>query len=321
MSIAVLEFEKPLAELEDRIDALMRLDAAGSADHSRELLSLRRKLTASKKAIYSKLTPWQRVQLARHPFRPYSLDYISRICTDFLEFHGDRRFADDPAIVGGFARIDGTPVMMIGTQKGRNVKENVFRNFGCPTPEGYRKALRLMKVAELAGLPIVTLIDTPGAYPGVGAEERHIGEAIAVNLREMFGLKVPVISFVIGEGGSGGALGLGVANKVFLLENSYYSIITPEGCAAILWKDRAYSEQAAAALKLTADELLKLGLIDGVIREPVGGAHHNYDKAAAFLKLEILEQLKALSGMSSDELIDQRYHHFRDVKYFGEAKV
>ena len=321
MSIAVLEFEKPLAELEDRIDALMQLDANGSEDHSKELLSLRRKLTGAKKSIYSKLTPWQRVQLARHPYRPYSLDYISRICTDFLEFHGDRRFADDPAIVGGFARIDGIPVMMIGTQKGRNVKENVFRNFGCPNPEGYRKALRLMKVAELAGLPIVTLIDTPGAYPGVGAEERHIGEAIAVNLREMFGLKVPVISFVIGEGGSGGALGLGVANKVFLLENAYYSIITPEGCAAILWKDRAYSEQAAAALKLTAGELLKLGLIDGVIQEPVGGAHHNYDKAAAYLKLEILKQLEALSDLSSDALIEQRYHHFRDVKYFGEAKA
>ena len=321
MSIAVLEFEKPLAELEDRIDALMMLDARGSEDHSKELRTLRRKLTASKKAIYSQLTPWQRVQLARHPYRPYSLDYISRICTDFLEFHGDRRFADDPAIVGGFAKIDGVPVMMIGTQKGRNVKENVFRNFGCPNPEGYRKALRLMKVAELAGVPVVTLIDTPGAYPGVGAEERHIGEAIAVNLREMFGLKVPVISFVIGEGGSGGALGLGVANKVFLLENAYYSIITPEGCAAILWKDRAYSEQAAAALKLTADELLKLGLIDGVIQEPVGGAHHNYDKAAAYLKLEITRQLDELSGLSSDKLVEQRYHHFRDVKYFGEAEA
>ena len=320
MSIAVLEFEKPLAELEDRIDLLMQLDARGSEDHSKELRTLRRKLTASKKAIYSQLTPWQRVQLARHPFRPYSLDYISRICTDFMEFHGDRRFADDPAIVGGFAKIDGIPVMMIGTQKGRNVKENVFRNFGCPNPEGYRKALRLMKVAELAGLPIVTLIDTPGAYPGVGAEERHIGEAIAVNLREMFGLKVPVISFVIGEGGSGGALGLGVANKVFLLENAYYSIITPEGCAAILWKDRAYSEQAAAALKLTADELLKLGLIDGVIPEPVGGAHHNYDKAAAYLKLEIMKQLAELAPMSADELVEQRYHHFRDVAYYGEAK-
>jgi len=212
------------------------------------------------------------------------------------------------------------PVMMIGTQKGRNVKENVFRNFGCPNPEGYRKALRLMKVAELAGLPIVTLIDTPGAYPGVGAEERHIGEAIAVNLREMFGLKVPVISFVIGEGGSGGALGLGVANKIFLLENSYYSIITPEGCAAILWKDRAFSEQAAAALKLTADELLKLGLIDGVIQEPVGGAHHNYDKAAAYLKLEIMKQLAELAPMSPEALVEQRYHHFRDVAYYGEAK-
>ncbi|MBR3506391.1 MAG: acetyl-CoA carboxylase carboxyltransferase subunit alpha [Lentisphaeria bacterium] len=321
MSIAVLEFEKPLAELEDRIDALMRMDAVGSGDHSKELRSLRRKLTEAKKSVYANLTPWQRVQLARHPYRPYSLDYISRICTDFMEFHGDRRFADDPAIVGGFARIDGVPVMMIGTQKGRNVKENVFRNFGCPNPEGYRKALRLMKVAELAGLPIVTLIDTPGAYPGVGAEERHIGEAIAVNLREMFGLKVPVISFVIGEGGSGGALGLGVANKVFLLENAYYSIITPEGCAAILWKDRAYSEQAAAALKLTADELLKLGLIDGVIQEPVGGAHHNYDKAAAYLKLEIVKQLEELSGMSPDELVEQRYRHFRDVKYFGEAEA
>ena len=320
MSIAVLEFEKPLAELEDRIDALMMLDARGSEDHSKELRTLRRKLTASKKAIYSQLTPWQRVQLARHPYRPYSLDYISRICTDFMEFHGDRRFADDPAIVGGFAKIDGVPVMMIGTQKGRNVKENVFRNFGCPNPEGYRKALRLMKVAELAGLPIVTLIDTPGAYPGVGAEERHIGEAIAVNLREMFGLKVPVISFVIGEGGSGGALGLGVANKIFLLENSYYSIITPEGCAAILWKDRAFSEQAAAALKLTADELLKLGLIDGVIQEPVGGAHHNYDKAAAYLKLEILKQLAELAPMSPEALVEQRYHHFRDVAYYGEAK-
>ena len=320
MADIILDFEKPIEQMAAR-QAELEEALSSNPEIAGELKTLKKLINETKAAIYSNLTPWQRVQLARHPNRPYTLDYIERIFTDFMEFHGDRRFADDPAVVCGFAKLDGRPVMVIGTQKGRNTKENVFRNFGCPNPEGYRKALRLMKVAELAGLPIVTLIDTPGAYPGVGAEERHIGEAIAVNLREMFGLKVPVISFVIGEGGSGGALGLGVANRIFLLENAYYSISTPEGCAAILWKDRAYSEQAAAALKLTADELLKLGLIDGVIREPVGGAHHNYDKAAAYLKLEILKQLGELSGLSSDELVDQRYHHFRDVKYFGEAKA
>ena len=271
--------------------------------------------------IYGSLTSWQRVQLARHPNRPYTLDYIERICTDFLEFHGDRRYADDAAIVGGFAKIDGKPVMVIGTQKGRNTKDNVMRNFGCPHPEGYRKALRLMQVAELAKVPIVTFIDTPGAFPGVASEERHIGEAIAVNLRDMFALTVPILCIVIGEGGSGGALGIGVGNKVMIMENAYYSVITPEGCAAILWKDRAYSAKAAEALRLTAKDLLQLNLVDGVIPEPLGGAHKDYDSAAAEIKKVVLAELAEMEKMTPEELVNQRYERFRKIEFFTEKNV
>lgn len=327
MTTIALDFEKPLEELEKKIADLEQIEARAREEGQernpevvQELRTLRRQLVKERKDIYGKLSPWQRVQLARHPNRPYTLDYISRIFTNFMEFHGDRRYSDDPAIVGGFAQFNGKPVMVIGTQKGRNTKENVFRNFGCPHPEGYRKANRLMKLADLARVPIITFIDTPGAYPGIAAEERHIGEAIAVNLRDMFALEVPVICVVIGEGGSGGALAIGVGNRVFLLENSYYSVITPEGCAAILWKDRSYAPKAAAALKLTADELVKLKLIDGVIPEPLGGAHLDYDKAARFLKTFLAKQLAELSKESPTALKAQRYDRFRNIAFYRDVE-
>ncbi len=320
MSVVTLEFEKPIAELEAKLAEWESLSSSSHIDTTEEVNALKAKIDAMKKTIYGTLTPWQRVQLARHPNRPYTLDYIERFCTDFLEFHGDRRFADDPAIVGGFAKIDDIPVMVIGTQKGRNTKDNVMRNFGCPHPEGYRKALRLMQMAEMARVPIITFIDTPGAFPGVASEERHIGEAIAVNLREMFSFTVPIICVVIGEGGSGGALAIGVGNKVMIMENAYYSVITPEGCAAILWKDRAYSAKAAEALKLTAADLLKLKLVDGIIEEPLGGAHKDYDAAAEKLKKAILKALKEFEGYTPEQLKEQRYKRFRDVKFYTEPK-
>ena len=318
MAAAYLDFEKPIADLEAKLQELEQFSAASKFDATEEIEALRKKIDIMEREIYGSLTSWQRVQLARHPNRPYTLDYIERICTDFLEFHGDRRFADDAAIVGGFAKIDGKPVMVIGTQKGRNTKDNVMRNFGCPHPEGYRKALRLMQVAEMAKVPIVTFIDTPGAFPGVASEERHIGEAIAVNLREMFSLTVPVLCIVIGEGGSGGALGIGVGNKVLIMENAYYSVITPEGCAAILWKDRAYSAKAAEALRLTAKDLLEFKLVDGVITEPLGGAHKDYDGAAAEIKKTILSELSEMEKMTSEELVNQRYERFRRIEFFME---
>ena len=318
MAAAYLDFEKPIADLEAKLQELEQFSAASKFDATEEIEALRKKIDIMEREIYGSLTSWQRVQLARHPNRPYTLDYIERICTDFLEFHGDRRYADDAAIVGGFAKIDGKPVMVIGTQKGRNTKDNVMRNFGCPHPEGYRKALRLMQVAELAKVPIVTFIDTPGAFPGIASEERHIGEAIAVNLREMFSLTVPVLCIVIGEGGSGGALGIGVGNKVLIMENAYYSVITPEGCAAILWKDRAYSAKAAEALRLTAKDLLEFKLVDGVIAEPLGGAHKDYDGAAAEIKKTILSELAEMEKMTSEELVNQRYDRFRRIEFFME---
>lgn len=321
MAAAYLDFEKPVAELEAKLQEWEQLSENSKFDTGEEIEALRKKIDNLKREIYGSLTSWQRVQLARHPNRPYTLDYIERLCTDFLEFHGDRRYADDAAIVGGFAKIDGKPVMVIGTQKGRNTKENVLRNFGCPHPEGYRKALRLMQVAELAKVPIVTFIDTPGAFPGVASEERHIGEAIAVNLREMFALKVPVLCIVIGEGGSGGALAIGVGNKVMIMENAYYSVITPEGCAAILWKDRAYSAKAAEALRLTAKDLLELNLVDGVIPEPLGGAHKDYDGAASEIKKVILAELSEMEKMSAEELVNQRYDRFRRIEFFMEKNV
>ncbi|MCI6288828.1 MAG: acetyl-CoA carboxylase carboxyltransferase subunit alpha [Lentisphaeria bacterium] len=313
----ILDFEKPIEQMAAR-QAELEEALSSNPEIAEELKTLKQRIDETKAAIYSNLSPWQRVQLARHPNRPYTLDYIERIFTDFLEFHGDRRFADDPAVVGGFAKLNGQPVMVIGTQKGRNTKENVFRNFGCPHPEGYRKALRLMNVAQLAKIPIVTFIDTPGAFPGVASEERHIGEAIAVNLRDMFALTVPVVCIVIGEGGSGGALGIGVGNKVLIMENAYYSVITPEGCAAILWKDRAFSEKAAEALHLTARDLKKLGLVDGVIKEPLGGAHKDYDKAAELLKKSLMETLDSLKGISPENLKKSRYERFRQIAFYHE---
>ena len=321
MAEIVLEFEKPIAELEAKLAEWESLSSSNNMSVDDELNALKRKIEETKKNIYSSLTPWQRVQLARHPNRPYTLDYIERIFTDFLEFHGDRRYADDPAIVGGFAKLDGKSVMVIGTQKGRNTKENVFRNFGCPHPEGYRKALRLMKMADLAGVPVITFIDTPGAFPGVASEERHIGEAIAVNLRDMFALTVPVVAVVIGEGGSGGALGIGVGNTVLIMENAYYSVITPEGCAAILWKDRAYSEKAAEALHLTAGDLTELGLVDGIVKEPLGGAHKDYDAAEELLKKSVVSALGRYEKMSGDELKESRYERFRRIAFYNEPSA
>ncbi|HEY3826263.1 MAG TPA: acetyl-CoA carboxylase carboxyltransferase subunit alpha [Bryobacteraceae bacterium] len=261
-------------------------------------------------------TPWQRVQNARHPKRPHTLDYVQRILTDFQEIHGDRLFGDDPAIVCGMARLDGQPVLLIGEQKGRDTKQKLYRNFGMPKPEGYRKALRAMQLAAKFNRPIITFLDTPGAYPGIDAEERGQAEAIARNLREMARLPVPLIAVVIGEGGSGGALALGVANQVFMLENAVYSVITPESCASIIYRDAAKAEQAAAALKLAAPDMLKLGLIDGIIAEPAVGAHEDYDEAARLLKEQLVQSLRELSSLSADEAVQTRYDKFRKMGNF-----
>ncbi|MBO5309084.1 MAG: acetyl-CoA carboxylase carboxyltransferase subunit alpha [Lentisphaeria bacterium] len=315
-----LEFEKPLVELKKKINELEQFSRENSIDVSAQTAALTVRLEETMRSIYGNLTPWQRVQLARHPERPYALDYIERIFSDFMELSGDRRFSDDKAVVGGFARFQGKPVMVIGTQKGRDMKSNVYRNFGWPNPEGYRKAMRLMKLADEAGVPVITLIDTPGAYPGVTSEERHIGEAIAVNLRDMFSLSVPVIAVVIGEGGSGGAIGIGVGNRILILENAYYSVITPEGCAAILWKDRKYAPQAAEALDLTAERLMELGIADGIVKEPFGGAQRDYDKAAEYLAAALAEQLAELKKLSPSKLRDQRYEKFRAIGEFSEQQ-
>ncbi len=316
----ILEFEKPISELEAKVNELRSLSDSNQIDVSAEIAVLNKKLEETKKQVYTNLTPWQRVQLARHANRPYTLDYVERIFTDYLPLHGDRRYADDGALVGGFAKIEDQPVMIIGTQKGRNVKDNIYRNFGCPHPEGYRKALRLMELADNANIPIISFIDTSGAFPGVASEERHVGEAIAVNLREMFKFKVPIIAVVLGEGGSGGALGIGVGNKILILEHAYYSVITPEGCAAILWKDRAFSPKAAESLRLTSAELKKLGIIDEIIPEPIGGAHNNYDAAAENVKKVLLKNLKELTKKSGEELKEQRYSKYRAIGKFKEEK-
>ena len=313
-----LEFEKPLRELEKQLIALQQVSDETKVDVSQEIKAIESKLELLKSNIYSDLSPWQRVQLCRHPKRPYSLDYIERIFTEFEELHGDRRFKDDPAIVAGTALLDGEPVMVIGQQKGRNTKENLKRNFGCPNPEGYRKAMRLMQMAEKFNMPVITLVDTPGAYPGIGAEERHVAEAIAVNIRDMSTLKVPIITIVIGEGGSGGALGIAVADSVMILENSYYSVISPEGCAAILWKDRAAAPQAADALKFSPSNLKEFGVVDDIISEPAGGAHRDYDLAAKNLKKEIKSNLTRLKKLSSKSLLDKRYKKFRNMGVFEE---
>ena len=315
----ILEFEKPINELEAKVDELRSLSNSNQIDVDDEIEVLNKKLEETKRKVYNNLTPWQRVQLARHANRPYTLDYIERIFTDFLPLHGDRRFADDGALVGGFAKIAGQPVMIIGTQKGRDVKDNIYRNFGCPHPEGYRKALRLMELAENANIPIISFIDTSGAFPGVASEERHVGEAIAVNLREMFKFTVPILAVILGEGGSGGALGIGVGNKILILEHAYYSVITPEGCAAILWKDRAFSPKAAESLRLTSTELKKLGIVDGIVPEPIGGAHSDYDAAAASLKKVLLRNLKELKSKTGEQLKEQRYKKYRAIGKFLEG--
>jgi acetyl-CoA carboxylase carboxyl transferase subunit alpha len=314
MTVQPLEFELPVAELERRVSEL----AEKRKSEDPLLMAAREDLEKERRALYGNLTPWQRVQIARHPARPYFLDYVSSCVTDFVELHGDRFFGDDKAMPAGIGRIGGHRCVIIGQQKGRDVKENVLRNFGSPHPEGYRKALRLMRMAEKFGLPVVCIIDTPGAYPGVGAEERHIAEAIAVNLREMMALKTPIIAVVIGEGGSGGALGIGVADRVLMLENSYYSVISPEGCAAILWKHRKHAPEAAAALKLTADDLQELGLIDGVIAEPMGGAHRDPAAMSATLTGAITSALETLGEIPLKKLLEERYAKFRGMGVFSE---
>jgi acetyl-CoA carboxylase carboxyl transferase subunit alpha len=315
-----LDFEKPIAELQRKLEELIQHREAHAigVNFDEEIARIEKKIAETRKHIFSNLTAWQRVQLARHPRRPFTLDYLGATFADFQELHGDRLFADDQAVVGGFARLDGHRVVVIGTQKGRDTKENIRRNFGSAHPEGYRKALRLMRLADKFGLPIITLIDTAGAYPGIGAEERHIAEAIAVNLREMMLFEVPIIAVVIGEGGSGGALGIGVADRVLILENAYYSVISPEGCAAILWKDRAAAAKAAGALKITAKDLLELGLADEIVPEPLGGAHNDPPATAATLKQHLLANLEQLRKLAAADRLKARYAKFRAHGHFTE---
>ena len=312
-----LPFERPIVELEKTIAGLKEHSKDG-IDLSGEIKSVEKKLEKALKDVFDHLTPWQRVQVARHPLRPYTLDYIHAFMDDFVEIHGDRLFKDDKAIVCGFGMIDKEKICVIGHQKGRNTKENLLRMFGSAHPEGYRKAIRVMKMADKFGIPIVTFIDTPGAFPGIGAEERGQAEAIAYNLREMAELQVPVIVIVIGEGGSGGALGIGVGDRIFVMENAYYSVISPEGCAAILWKDNARSPEAAEALKLTGQDLLALGLIDDVIKEPLGGAHRDFEMTAAAIKETILKALEDLKKIPKKDLPKKRYEKFRKMGVFDE---
>lgn len=315
MKTQPLEFEKPIIELERKLEDLRKHSSAQDINLDLEVQHMEEKIEKTRRETYENLTAWQRVLIARHTQRPYTLDYIRLAFSDFLEIHGDRLFGDDKSMPGGLATIGDVRCVTIGQQKGRDTKENLYRNFGSPHPEGYRKALRLMRLGEKFNLPVVSLIDTPGAYPGIGAEERHISEAIAMNLREMMLLKTPTIAVVLGEGGSGGALGIGVADRVLMLENAYYSVISPEGCAAILWKHRKHAPEAAEALKLNAKELKKLNMVDEIIPEPFGGAHHNHEEAAANLKKIVLKHLGELSKIPTEKLLKQRYEKFRQ---FGE---
>ena len=317
MSVNFLEFEKPIADLEAKIEELRLVNQGGEFDVSieEEITKLREKSAELSRKIFADLGAWQVSQLARHPMRPYTYDYIERMCTEFDELAGDRAFADDKAIVGGLAKIDEQPVMIIGHQKGRDTKEKIKRNFGMPKPEGYRKALRLMEMAERFNLPIITFIDTPGAYPGVGAEERGQSEAIAKNLKVMAGLKVPVICTVIGEGGSGGALAIGVGDRVNMLQYSTYSVISPEGCASILWKSAEKAPQAAEAMGVSASQIKELGLINNIVDEPLGGAHRDHDSMAANLKATIKQQLSQLTSLSTEELLAQRYERLMSFGY------
>lgn len=311
-----LEFEKPIFELEKKITELRQLSKSGPIDLQKEVKKLEDRLEEVKKHTYANLTPWQRVQIARHPKRPYTLDYIRMIFKNFSELHGDRTFADDKAMIGGFGWLDDQKFVVIGHQKGRDAKENVFRNFGSAHPEGYRKALRMMKLAAKFRVPVCVFIDTPGAYPGVGAEERGQALAIAVNLKEMVEIPVPIIVFVIGEGGSGGALGVGVGDRICVLENAYYSVISPEGCAAILWKDHTRAPDAAASLKLIAKDLLELGLIDAMIKEPLGGAHFDPAWTAKEIVKALKKYMKELKGLKGPALIEERYDKYRKMGVF-----
>jgi len=316
----VWDFEKPILELERKIDELKKFSEEKKVDLSAEIISFEKKLKLLKKEVYSHLTPWQKVQFARHPQRPTTLDYINLIMKDFVLIHGDRLFGDDKALISGFAKIDDIKVTIIGHQKGKETKENILRNFGCAHPEGYRKAMRLMRLAERFSMPIVAFIDTPGAYPGVGAEERGQAQAIAENIRDMFTVRTPIIVVVIGEGGSGGALGIGIGDSVMIMEYAYYSVISPEGCAAILWKEASKREEAARVLKLTAQELLQLGVIDEIIPEPEGGAHRNGEQAAQNLKKVLLRKINEVSAVPIDELLTRRYEKFRKMGVFSEEK-
>ena len=312
-----LEFEQPVSDLESKIEELRYVQNESAVDISEEIDRLGKKSLQLTKDIYASLSPWQVTQISRHPQRPYTLDYVGEIFTDFQELHGDRHFADDQSIVGGLARFNGQACMVLGHQKGRDTKERTARNFGMSRPEGYRKALRLMKLAEKFGLPVFTFVDTPGAYPGIGAEERGQSEAIGRNIFEMCQLEVPIITTIIGEGGSGGALAISVADQVLMLQFAAYSVISPEGCASILWKDASQAPKAAAALKLTAPHLLELGVIDGIVKEPLGGAHSDYDAAAAALKEAIVEAFSELSDLSAEQLVEDRYQKFARIGRVG----
>ncbi len=319
MNIQPLEFEKPILELQAKLEELKRQSRSNDINFEAEVARMEAKIEETKREIYLKLTAWQRVQIARHTARPFMLDYMNLAFKRFVELHGDRRFGNDHAMPGGFAYLEEKRCVVIGHQKGRDVKENILRNFGSAHPEGYRKALRIMKLGEKFQLPVVSLIDTPGAYPGVGAEERHISEAIAVNLREMMVLRTPIVAVVIGEGGSGGALGIGVADRVLMMENAYYSVISPEGCAAILWKHRKHAPEAAEALKLTAADLKALNVVDEVIPEPLGGAHKDPRAAADNLRAAVLRHLRELDKIPIDQLLEQRYEKFRRIGEFIEG--
>jgi acetyl-CoA carboxylase carboxyl transferase subunit alpha len=317
MKVQPLEFEKPIVELQNQLDDLLQKPADDDAGVSAAVKSIKAKITRLKGEIYRNLTAWQRVQIARHTGRPFMLDYIERCCDDFVELHGDRHVGDDNAMPGGFATFGGVRCVVIGHQKGRDTKENLKRNFGSAHPEGYRKALRLMRLAEKLRLPVIALIDTPGAFPGIEAEERNIAEAIAFNLREMMRLRTPIVAVVLGEGGSGGALGIGVADRVLMLENAYYSVISPEGCAAILWKHRQHAPEAAEAMKLTAQDLREFGIVDEIIAEPPGGAHHDHELAAQNLSAGVLRHLRQVMKLPPADLLEKRYQKFRK---FGVMK-
>jgi len=315
--MTVLEFEKPIVQLETKIKELRHFGSEENVKLDPGIRKLEAELDKMRQEIYGKLTPWQRVQIARHPDRPYTLDYIRMMMTDFMELHGDRQFADDLALIAGFARLEGRKVMVMGHQKGRDTKENVMRNFGCAHPEGYRKAMRLMRLAEKFQLPVVIFIDTPGAYPGIGAEERGQAQAIAENLKDMVEIKVPIVATIIGEGGSGGALGIGVADRVSILQHAYYSVISPEGCASILWRNSVKAPQAAEALKINSEQLKEFGIVDAVIPEPLGGAHKNPDEVATHLQATLVQQIQELSAYSPEELVDQRYQKYRGIGQYA----